>query len=240
MLFLCRRSIFPLAIAFVLLGSAACGNDAEGDAGSGLRATYVDSSNTRAHRLMSLVERADTLSTLARALEQAGLAEDLRMQGPYTLFAPTNRAFEEYWLGFDSLLAPAGTSAVARRDGRTPRQTPAPDNTNSTRPDRDSLRQVLQFHLVQGRFTADDIADSLRLGTLINESLLLERAPRNRLRVRVKGTPGPVPVVRTLEAQNGVLHLLARPLRIPPPDTSAQGALRPSDTTDTPTPTGGN
>ena len=104
----------------------------------------------------------------------------------------------------------------------------------------DSLRAVLQFHLVNGRFTAEDVRDSLRLGTLINESLVLERAGANgnRLRVLVEGTPGPVPIQRTLEAQNGVLHIVSRPLRIPPPDTSSSGALSPSDTAGTSAPSG--
>lgn len=228
-----RRCVLPLIVALLLLSTAACNDGAKGTASS-LREPAVDSSDTRAHRLITLVERADTLSTLARALRQAGLAQDLRRGGPYTLFAPTDRAFRQNLPGFDSLLAPAGTSATAGPSATGGRQ-PLSDRASQSPPARydDSLRTVLQFHLVRGRFTAADIGDSLRLGTLIGESFLLERAPRseNRLRLQVKGTPGPVPIARTLEAQNGVLHVLPRPLRIPPPDTSSQGALRLSDTT---------
>lgn len=225
-----RRCALPLAAALVLLGSAACGDS--GDATTRLRETSVDSSDTRAHRLAQLVGRSDTLSVLRRALRQAGLARELRTGGPYTLFAPTDQAFRQHWPGFDSLLAPAGSLATSAPQ-------PALQGEASS-PYQDSLRRVLQFHLVRGRFTAADIADSLRLGTLVNESLLLERRvpDENRLRLRVKGTPGPVPIRRTLEAQNGVLHVIPRPLRIPQPDTSAQGALQPDDTTGTSSPAG--
>jgi uncharacterized surface protein with fasciclin (FAS1) repeats len=223
-----RSCVFSLAAALVLLGSAACGDSIEGVAAGGLREPSVDSSDTRAHRLMGLVKKGDTLSTLARALQRAKLAGDLRQTGPYTLFAPTDRAFQQHWPSFDRLLAPAATS-----DTQAPpaARTPAPPSTGaaSPPPSRDSLRNLLQFHLVRGRFTAADIADSLRLSTLAEGSLLLERANRTRLRLRLEGTPGPFPVRRTVEAQNGVIHVLPRPLRPPAPDTTAQGAL--DDTT---------
>lgn len=222
------RCVLPLVLVFLLLGSTACGDEPERTP-PGLRDPVVDSSNTRAHRLMSLVERADTLSTITRALRQTGLAKELRLGGPYTLFAPTDQAFQRYMPGFDSLLAPAGPSG---------RATPPPGGSAPVLPPgyRDSLRTMLHFHLVRGRFTRRDVGDSLRLGTLVNESLLLERAPgqAHRLRLLVRGTPGPIPILRTLEAQNGILHLLPRPLRIPPPDTSDPGALRRRDTTAAP------
>jgi uncharacterized surface protein with fasciclin (FAS1) repeats len=217
-----RRCVLPLGLAVTLLCSTVgCGSEAE-SASAGVGEVSVDSSDSRAHRLGNLVGRTDTLSTLAQALRQAGLMKDLRETGPFTLFAPTDRAFARYLPGFDSLLAPAGSSATS-----------AANATEGTARYADSLRQVLEFHLVRGRITTDDVKDSLRLGTLAEESLVLERPPqnRNRLCLRVDGTPGTLPVRRTLEAQNGVLHVLSRPLRIPPPDTTSRGALGRSDTT---------
>lgn len=226
MSFVVRRCVPPLAAALVLLGSAACG-DAAGT-GSRLGATSVDSSNTRAHRLTSLITRADTLSTLTQALRQAGLLRELRHGGPYTLFAPTDVGFQRHLPGFDSLLAPAGTTNAAA--GVSPPGATTDPQAEAPSPLRDTLRKVLQFHLVRGRFDASSLADSLQLGTLIGEPLMLERAQQRRgLRVRVEDMARPVPVRRTLRAQNGVIHVLPRPLRIPPPDTSAEGAL--GDTT---------
>lgn len=222
--FTVRRCALPLAAALVLLGSAACG-DAAGT-NSRLGDTSVDSSDTRAHRVAGLVTGVDTLSTLARALRRGGLLRELRRGGPYTLFAPTDDAFRRHWPGFDSLLAPAGTSGVAGGlAGASPGGTP-PELSP-----RDTLRTLLRFHLVRGRFAARSLTDSLRLSTLADKSLMLERARRrgSGRRVRVREMPRPVPVRRTLRAQNGVIHVLPRPLRIPPPDTSAEGAL--GDTT---------
>ncbi len=39
--------------------------------------------------------KAPNLSTLVSAVTQAGLAETLSGEGPFTVFAPTNSAFEE-------------------------------------------------------------------------------------------------------------------------------------------------
>lgn len=223
-----RRSlVLPLVAALVLLASAGCSDGPGGTSASGLRAGSVDSSDTRAHRLTSLIERADTLSTLMQALRQAKLARDLRRNGPYTLFAPTDRAFQRRWPGFDSLLASAGTTSVAQAARR---RASFPEEEAAAAPrDRDSLRSVLRFHLVRGRFTAADFTDSLRLGTLTGEPLRLERGQRHRLRLRVEDMPRPIPIRRTVEAQNGVIHVVSRPLRPPGRDTTAQGAL--GDTT---------
>jgi uncharacterized surface protein with fasciclin (FAS1) repeats len=221
--FAIRRCALPLAAALILLGSAACGDAASTT--SRLGDPAVDSSNTRAHRLASLLTRTDTLSTLTRALRQTELLRELRRGGPYTLFAPTDQAFRRHLPGFDSLLVPAGTSRAAPPSGPSD-ATPGPA--------RDSLRHVLRLHLVRGRFAAASFEDSLRLATLAEASIRLERARSQRrpIRVRVRGMPRPAVVRRTLRAQNGVIHLLPRPLRIPPPDTAVQGAL--GDTTAAP------
>lgn len=219
-----RRCALPLAAALILLGSAGCG-DATSTT-SRLSDPAVDSSNTRAHRLASLLTRTDTLSTLTRALRQAELLRELRRGGPYTVFAPTDRAFRRHLPGFDSLLAPAGTSRAAPPSG--------PSDDAAPSPARDSLRRVLRLHLVRGRFAAASFEDSLRLATLAEAPVRLERARGRRrpVRARVRGMSRPAVVRRTLRAQNGVIHLLPRPLRIPPPDTAVQGAL--GDTTAAP------
>lgn len=45
--------------------------------------------------LVSTIQAQDNLTTLAEALTQTGLAETLQADGPYTVFAPTNAAFDE-------------------------------------------------------------------------------------------------------------------------------------------------
>ncbi len=74
------------------------------------------------------VRGADRLTTLARALDGAGLAETLAGPGPYTLFAPTDAAFAAL---------PAGERARLLEPG-------SPG------------RGLLAYHLVPARLGAED------------------------------------------------------------------------------------
>jgi transforming growth factor-beta-induced protein len=72
---------------------------------------------------------AGNFTTLATALEAAGLVDTLKGPGPFTVFAPTDAAFAELPAGtLDSLLA-----------------------------NPDQLRAVLTYHVVAGRVTAADV-----------------------------------------------------------------------------------
>ena len=54
-------------------------------------------------------------TTLVAAVEAAGLAETLNAAGPYTVFAPTNEAFEALPAGtVDKLLKPANKEALTK------------------------------------------------------------------------------------------------------------------------------
>jgi transforming growth factor-beta-induced protein len=72
---------------------------------------------------------AGSFTTLATALEAAGLADTLKGPGPFTVFAPTDEAFAELPVGtVEGLLA-----------------------------NPDQLRAVLTYHVVPGRVTAADV-----------------------------------------------------------------------------------
>lgn len=72
---------------------------------------------------------AGKFTTLAKALQAAGLVETLKGAGPYTVFAPTDEAFAKL---------PAGTVDALLKD-------PA------------KLRAVLLYHVVAGKVTAKDV-----------------------------------------------------------------------------------
>ena len=74
----------------------------------------------------------DDFSTLVAAVQAAGLEETLRSEGPFTVFAPTNAAF-------DAL--PAGTVETLLQ----------PEN-------RDQLVAILTYHVVSGAVTSDQLA----------------------------------------------------------------------------------
>ena len=82
----------------------------------------------------TVVENAannESFSTLVAAVKAAGLAETLSGSGPFTVFAPTNAAFEKL---------PAGTVEKLLK----------PEN-------KDQLVKVLTYHVVPGKVMAKDV-----------------------------------------------------------------------------------
>ena len=74
---------------------------------------------------------AGNFTTLAKALEAAGLIDALKGEGPFTVFAPTNAAFAKL---------PAGTVASLLK----------PENKKK-------LKAILLYHVVSGKVTAADV-----------------------------------------------------------------------------------
>ena len=74
---------------------------------------------------------AGSFTTLAKALEAAGLVDALKGEGPFTVFAPTDEAFAKLPAGtIDTLLMPEN---------------------------REKLKAVLLYHVVPGKFVAADV-----------------------------------------------------------------------------------
>jgi uncharacterized surface protein with fasciclin (FAS1) repeats len=145
-----------LAIAALVpalaLGAAACGGDDEGDGSSGGGAAasqeQTPSTQQNAQDVVALAQDTPDLSTLVTAVSTAELAETLQGEGPFTVFAPTNAAFEK--LGDEqvqSLLEPEN---------------------------RDQLTEVLTYHVVPGTLTAADLSDGQELETVAGETLTVE------------------------------------------------------------------
>src|SRR6202167_5624615 len=77
-------------------------------------------------------------TTLVAAVKAAGLVDTLKGPGPFTVFAPTNEAFEKL---------PAGTVDTLLK----------PENL-------DQLKKILTYHVVAGKLTAKDIAKQIKAG----------------------------------------------------------------------------
>jgi uncharacterized surface protein with fasciclin (FAS1) repeats len=89
--------------------------------------------------LMTVAGKVGPYATLIELIESAGLRDSLAGKGPYSLFAPTNRAFERL---------PAGTLDRLRDPAH-----------------RKELIELLRRHIVPGRIYAED---ALRAGRLTN------------------------------------------------------------------------
>ena len=77
-------------------------------------------------------------TTLVAAVKAAGLVETLKSAGPFTVFAPTNEAFEKL---------PAGTVETLVK----------PEN-------KATLTKILTYHVVPGRYSAADIKKAIKAG----------------------------------------------------------------------------
>ena len=77
-------------------------------------------------------------TTLVAAVKAAGLVDTLEGPGPFTVFAPTNEAFDKL---------PAGTVDTLLK----------PENM-------DQLKKILTYHVVAGKLTSKDIAKQIKAG----------------------------------------------------------------------------
>ena len=80
--------------------------------------------------LLGVAEKAGHFGVLLEALEAAGLDDTLRRDGPFTVFAPTDEAFQTLGKGTLSSLLEKGNRA--------------------------KLREILKYHVVAGRVSARD------------------------------------------------------------------------------------
>jgi len=136
--------------------------------------------------IVETVAKQRDLSTLAKAIKAAGLADSLKGPGPFTLFAPTNAAFDKLPKGtLDALMEPKN---------------------------KEKLAALLKYHLLSGSHTSTDVAN-MRNGTMIR-TIEGRRITITRTRSGVYINGAKV-TVTDIKASNGVIHMIDAVL-IPP------------------------
>ncbi|MGD0746752.1 MAG: fasciclin domain-containing protein [Acidimicrobiales bacterium] len=96
------------ALALGLLGAAG------GVAGASSTASGAGTMGTSSENVVQIAEHTPQLSTLVAAIKAAGLVHTLEGTGPFTVFAPTNRAFAALPKGtLKTLLKPANKAELA-------------------------------------------------------------------------------------------------------------------------------
>ncbi len=98
-----RRTFGVVVLAAAALIVAGCGDDADSGSGAGTSAapatstTEAGTSTTEAATgtIVDVAASNPDFSILVAAVTKAGLAETLSGAGPFTVFAPTNAAFEK-------------------------------------------------------------------------------------------------------------------------------------------------
>jgi uncharacterized surface protein with fasciclin (FAS1) repeats len=128
-------------------------------------------------------------TTLVAAVKAAGLVDTLSGKGPFTVFAPTNRAFEKL---------PDGTVPMLLK----------PEN-------KDKLTSILTYHVVPGTLTAQDLWDMVNkmdgkaeLKTVNGQSLWIKRVSDKHLAVYdPEGRAARITIADVMQS-NGVIHVI--------------------------------
>lgn len=130
----------------------------------------------------------DAFSTLVAAVKAAGLVETLSSEGPFTVFAPTNDAFNALPEGtVPSLLKPEAKA---------------------------TLTAVLTYHVVAGKFEAAAVVDAIKKGngkfevkTVQGQMITLSLDGGSVILTDAKGGKATV-IIPDVAASNGVIHAI--------------------------------
>jgi uncharacterized surface protein with fasciclin (FAS1) repeats len=127
-------------------------------------------------------------TTLVAAVKAAGLVETLQGDGPFTVFAPVNKAFEKL---------PKGTVETLLK----------PEN-------KVTLTAVLTYHVIPGRISAADFIAAIKKGggqamymTVEGEELTVRQNGRRLEIIDAKGNKSFV-TIADVNQKNGVIHVV--------------------------------
>ncbi len=179
-----RFFLFSLMIVlFSFNASAQCGSHHKAKQAKAIHTSF----NTQ-DDIVHIAASLDQFSTLVTAVKAAGLVGVLKSDGPFTVFAPTNSAFEKLPSGtVESLLKPESKAALAN---------------------------ILTYHVVSGKFTASDILKAIQLS---NGDFTIETVSGGKLQASIvneeviltdeKGFKSKV-IKTDVGASNGIIHVL--------------------------------
>ncbi len=120
-------------------------------------------------------------TTLVAAVKAASLVETLKSAGPFTVFAPTNEAFNKL---------PAGTV----------------DNLLKTE-NKATLAGILTYHVVSGAFKSTDLKDGQKLKTVQGEELTIHYKDNKWMVHDAKGGMANITIADVISS-NGVTYVI--------------------------------
>jgi uncharacterized surface protein with fasciclin (FAS1) repeats len=120
-------------------------------------------------------------TTLVAAVKAAGLVETLKGAGPFTVFAPTNEAFNKL---------PAGTVDNLLK----------PEN-------KEKLAKILTYHVVSGAFKSTDLKDGQKVKTVQGEELTIGYKDSKWTVTDAKGAVANITIADVISS-NGVTYVI--------------------------------
>lgn len=131
---------------------------------------------------------AKNLTTLVAAVKAAGLVDTLSGPGPFTVFAPTNAAFDKL---------PPGTVEKLTQPDMKP-----------------TLTKILTYHVVPGRIDAAEIAEGIKAGggsytmKTVEGGTLTAKMDGDKVAIVDEKGGGAVVEIADVYQSNGVVHVI--------------------------------
>ncbi|MEH6408244.1 MAG: fasciclin domain-containing protein [Leeuwenhoekiella sp.] len=150
--------------------------------------TATDTLSMASKTVADIAMSDDNFSTLVTAVKAAGLAETLQGQGPFTIFAPTNAAFNKL---------PEGTlDNLIKEENKA------------------KLASILKYHVVSGEFKAADVIKAIKdnngsyeISTLGGDKIVATLDGDKVILTDAKGDKATV-VQTDVDGSNGVIHAI--------------------------------
>jgi uncharacterized surface protein with fasciclin (FAS1) repeats len=179
-----RGKLMILGVSVFALGLAACGGGDDDPAPATVTGsaseTVAPVGDTGTQTIAEVVADDPSFSTLLTAVGEAGLAETLSSEGPFTVFAPTDDAFAALPEGtLETLLNPAN---------------------------RDQLAAILTYHVVPAEVMAADVSPGEV--TTVNGSVFTVSVDGGDVVIK-DGEGNEATVTQTdIVTSNGVIHVI--------------------------------
>lgn len=131
-------------------------------------------------------------TTLVAAVKAAGLVETLQSEGPFTVFAPTNDAFDQL---------PEGTVETLLKEEN-----------------KENLQAVLTYHVLAGKFNAKDVMKNIRKNggmvkmKTVSGGTLTFWEKEGDIYVRDENGNDAMVTIADVNQSNGVIHVINKVL----------------------------
>jgi len=170
-----NRSIITLCVGMLLL-LGACADQPEPI----VEPEHNDDQLTYEESVLGAADDAG-LTTFTALVETAGLTDRLTHEGPYTVFAPSDEAFN----------ALDAATLDALRDERN----------------RDALRSILTYHIVSDSLASGDLVGEQSIATVNGESVTVTATDESVTLTDRQANTATV-ITADFTAQNGILHVI--------------------------------
>ncbi|APQ18335.1 fasciclin domain-containing protein [Maribacter hydrothermalis] len=151
-------------------------------------ALFVTNIYAQSETIVGVAAGNENFTTLVAAVKAADLVETLNSEGPFTVFAPVNSAFEALPAGtVDTLLKPES---------------------------KDALTGILTYHVVAGKYMAADVVKAIKgnngafpVKTVQGGTIILSLNGDKVMMKDEKGNMSTV-IMADVAASNGVIHAI--------------------------------